>query len=575
MRLHLTLLTCLFVFSSILMAQTAPDFTLTTTDGEKFSLYEDHLDQGRTVVVEVFFVNCTLCRTLAPYMSTLHKSMVERNIAVEFLSISIIGGDTNEDIAEFKKEFEHDWPFVRRTEESQAVLSGLGGFFGAPTIFVIAPDRTFSKVNGRTSESEIWVQSIEDQIIETQTAFNDNNEEPMDPPPATAVVTGGVSTTKGNGLAGVTINFSGAKDTTIISGEFGTFQTGTLLANETYTVALEKNDDVANGVTTLDIVLASKHILGIEEFDQAFQPIAADVNNSGSVTTFDLVLMRQVILGSRTEFPGRPSWVFEPSEVEISSLQDLGALAFRATKIGDLNESANPNGLLEGTDRYHFGVLNIATVDQEFKAGEQVNVVLNGKDFIGVQGFQFTFNFDANVLKLNGLNVGSLTDFSLENTNLKLKNRGLISTSWNGVSLKENPTLFELSFTALADGSLRELLSINSDLTIAEGYNAADEILDVQLSFDSKEIAPKSGLSLYPNPTHSDELFLTFENIKSQKIKVQLSNISGQSIRNFDFDLSEGTQSLNLNISDLEAGVYLVQILSNRNIIETARLIKQ
>lgn len=574
MRMYFTLLTCLFAFSPILTAQTTPDFTLTTTDSEKFSLYEDHLDQGKTVVVEVFFVNCTLCRTLAPYMSTLHKSMVERNIAVEFLSISIIEGDTNEDIAEFKKEFEHDWPFVRRTEESQTVLSNLGGFFGAPTIFVIAPDGTFSKVNGRSSESEEWVQLIEDQIIETQTSFNDTNEEPMNPPPATAIVTGGISTTKGNGLAGVTINFSGGKDTTIVSGEFGTFETGTLLADETYTVALEKNDDVANGVTTLDIVLASKHILGIEEFDQAFQSIAADVNNSGGVTTFDLVLMRQVILGSRTEFPGRPSWIFEPSEVEITSLQELGALAFRATKIGDLNESANPNGLLVGTDRNRSGVLNITALDQEFKAGEQVNVALNGINFRGLQGFQFTFNFDANMLRLNDLNAGNLSDFSVGNINLNFKDSGLFSTSWNGAILNESPTLFELSFTALADGSLSELLSINSDLTTSEGYNADGEILDVQLSFESKATISKSVMSLYPNPTESDELFLTFETPKPQKIKIQLSNISGQSIRNFDFDLAEGAQFLNLDIADLQAGVYLVQILSDQRIIETARLIK-
>ncbi len=577
MRLHLTLLTLLLSFSTLLTAQIAADFTLTSTDGEDFSLYEGHLDVGKTVIVEAFHVNCPPCRRLAPHMSTLHKSMVENNINVEFISISTLKSNTDEHIAEFKQEFDHDWPFFRNTEESQAVLNSLGNIFATPTILVIAPDKTFSNIKGIGLQPEEWVQLIGDEALATQEAYNASNQEPMDPPPAMAIVTGGITTTKGDGLEGVTINFVGAKDTAIVSSELGNFQTGSLLADETYTVSLEKNDDIANGVTTLDIVLASKHILGIEAFDQSFQSIAADVNKSGSVTTFDLVLMRQVILGSRSDFPGNTSWVFEPSEVEISSLQELGELSFSAIKIGDLNESAKPNSssLLSSTDRSFDGALNISTTDQEFRTGEQINVTLSGADFMDIQGFQFTLNFDPNVLKLNDLSVGDLTDFSLANTNLKLKDRGVLSTSWNGRISNVDPTLFKLSFTALEDGTLSELLTINSDLTKAEGYNLAEEVLAVELAFEAKTVATKDGILLYPNPTKSDKLYLTFENPKTQKITIRLTNINGQSIQNVDFDLTEGHQALDINTADLEAGVYLVQILSGQNIIESARLIKQ
>ena len=46
------------------------------------------------------------------------------------------------------------------------------------------------------------------------------------------------------------------------------------------------------GVTTYDLVLYSKHILALEPFTSIYQTIAADVNRSSSVTTFDIVETR-------------------------------------------------------------------------------------------------------------------------------------------------------------------------------------------------------------------------------------------------------------------------------------------
>ncbi|RMG80086.1 MAG: hypothetical protein D6714_15315, partial [Bacteroidetes bacterium] len=47
-----------------------------------------------------------------------------------------------------------------------------------------------------------------------------------------------------------------------------------------------------NGVTTFDLVVLRKHILVIEPFDSPYLWIAADVNNTGTVTTSDAVVIR-------------------------------------------------------------------------------------------------------------------------------------------------------------------------------------------------------------------------------------------------------------------------------------------
>jgi hypothetical protein len=78
----------------------------------------------------------------------------------------------------------------------------------------------------------------------------------------------------------------------------------------TFTIEPEKDDNPLNGVTTYDLVLISKHILGLEPLNSPYKMIAADANKSGSITTFDIVEIRKLILGIYTELPNNTSWRF-------------------------------------------------------------------------------------------------------------------------------------------------------------------------------------------------------------------------------------------------------------------------
>jgi hypothetical protein len=66
------------------------------------------------------------------------------------------------------------------------------------------------------------------------------------------------------------------------------------------------------GVTPFDLTLISKHILGIEALNSPFQLIAADANNSGSITTTDIIELRKLILGIYQELPNNSSWRYVP-----------------------------------------------------------------------------------------------------------------------------------------------------------------------------------------------------------------------------------------------------------------------
>ncbi len=68
-----------------------------------------------------------------------------------------------------------------------------------------------------------------------------------------------------------------------------------------------------NGVSTFDIASINAHILGIQNrvFTSPYQYIAADVNNSGTVSSFDMFLIKKLILGLADTFPAG-SWRYVP-----------------------------------------------------------------------------------------------------------------------------------------------------------------------------------------------------------------------------------------------------------------------
>ena len=116
-----------------------------------------------------------------------------------------------------------------------------------------------------------------------------------------------------------------------------------------------------NGVSTNDLVLISKHILGLQALDSPYKIIAADANQDGKVTSFDVVVLRKLILGITNELPNGKSWRFVPADyafpnpanpfqpafperIEVPNTADPAPNFFKFTgvKIGDVNYSADP-----------------------------------------------------------------------------------------------------------------------------------------------------------------------------------------------------------------------------------------
>jgi len=53
------------------------------------------------------------------------------------------------------------------------------------------------------------------------------------------------------------------------------------LGSGNYQISAEKTDDYSNGVSTLDLILIQKHILGINALDDHYDLIASDAKGNG------------------------------------------------------------------------------------------------------------------------------------------------------------------------------------------------------------------------------------------------------------------------------------------------------
>ena len=124
------------------------------------------------------------------------------------------------------------------------------------------------------------------------------------------------------------------------------------LVDSTIRVELTRNDDPINGLTTSDVLKIKKHILGKQYFTNPYQYLAADVNQSKSISGSDMTEIRQLILGVKPEFSKVPAFLFYnadykpkdpsapydiPPYVEwVQKDYQVKTIRFQAVKMGDI-----------------------------------------------------------------------------------------------------------------------------------------------------------------------------------------------------------------------------------------------
>ena len=183
------------------------------------------------------------------------------------------------------------------------------------------------------------------------------------PAPALASISGNISTHWGTAMPNVLVQLSGGATASTRTDAAGNYTFANLSLGQNYTVTPARDTNDLNGVSTFDLSVINKHVLGVESLDSPWKIIAADANGSNSVTTIDIVEGRKVILGINADFPAVPAWRFLPANttfanpanpfsgglpagnIQITNLQqNTTGVNFKGVKVADVNNNAQAGG---------------------------------------------------------------------------------------------------------------------------------------------------------------------------------------------------------------------------------------
>ena len=343
--------------------------------------------------------------------------------------------------------------------------------------------------------------------------------------------------------------------------------------NNNYVVSSEKEDHILNGISTLDILIIQRHILGSVRFTSPYKVIAADINNDESITALDLITLRKVILGSVEELPnGQTPWRF-PNEsqnfvdvlnpfpytesVDIFDLeQNMLDQDFVGVKIGDVNGSALVNSFSSDSelDKRSNDVLTLAVADQKLQSGGQVTIPVYADNMTDIAGFQNTLSFDASTLTLVEVLPGEI-NVTDDNVAYYNADNGSIAISWNdidGVTVDADAVLFELVFDVTANTSVAQNLFIGSSMTKAEAYTSDLDIMNMELNVRNTLSSEFVLFQNVPNP-FSDITEIQFSLPGAGDVTFTVYDLSGREILRKTTTYNAGNNTIALRADQLNA----------------------
>ena len=414
----------------------------------------------------------------------------------------------------------------------------------------------------------------------------------------TATIAGQLKTENNNGLEEGHIELTGQNptgpsfnhlDMTDNAGAYKFNNAVPMFSN--YTVTPMKDDNPLNGVSTYDLVLISKHILGLQPIASPYKMIAADANRSGSITTYDVVELRKLILGIYTELPNSTSWRFVdksfifPStdnpfqsvfpenktvaEAHVSAMDD----DFVAVKVGDVNGNALANSYMSAEDRSS-GTLLFDLDDRRVEAGEEFTVQLKAAD--RVAGYQFTLNYT----DLQLLNVLPGENMTIDNFAV-LPADNALTTSWSGNTSAE----FGIRFRATKGGQLSQMLGVSSRVTKAEAYSlpaasapSESSLLDVGFRFRSAQGSTITGVGfeLYqnqPNP-FVNKTTIGFHLPEATEATLTVYDETGRLVHAQTGQFSKGYNSFQLERALLNATGLLIYKLETADNVASRKMLQ-
>ncbi|MEQ1745919.1 MAG: hypothetical protein ABMA02_10860 [Saprospiraceae bacterium] len=294
----------------------------------------------------------------------------------------------------------------------------------------------------------------------------------------------------------------------------GGFDLPPFMVTDSFSVQADRNSGPLNGVSTHDLIAINKHILGLAPFDQPWKFVAADANNSRTITTFDIIEIRKLILGLYTAFPTNTAWRFVPDNYVFPDPNPLSAplptqvdigltpIGFFGIKIGDLNCNATVQVQSGSLDR---APTALALPDVFLASGQTVETRLYAPDGAEWAGFQFALQYDPEKIELENAAPGDLP--GLDEGAYARPFPGMLTVSWFAEAprqIEAGASLFHLRWRAKQPVRLSDAVRFAPTVLHPEVYEADEQERSLVLVFGARPGEPSNTPVIFsplPNPT--------------------------------------------------------------------------
>jgi hypothetical protein len=328
----------------------------------------------------------------------------------------------------------------------------------------------------------------------------------------------------------VEVDLSGLSTSSTSTDQQGRYVFEELMHGGFYSVQCDYESSPLAGVSTFDLLLIQRHILGLSSIGDPYGLIAADVDKNQRITGGDIIQLRRVILGIDSEMPV-DNWRFipkvhsfispemahastYPEVIHIESLTgSVMSADFIGLKVGDVDGSITPEVRgRQGKESWTAKFSDDNTVD--FYMPE------SGKVF----GFQFELPaiYDSNIELLDG-------QIHWEDDEMAKNTSGRLCVSWSdpfGRSISADQPVFSL--TTLEGNAIEPFSFVQGSIAPQIYRDSEEQIHDVNLRWrvGSKNYALHQNR---PNP-FIDQTIIPFELPKAEDVELRVHDNSGRLI---------------------------------------------
>ncbi|MCC7464730.1 MAG: hypothetical protein IT261_00585, partial [Saprospiraceae bacterium] len=280
------------------------------------------------------------------------------------------------------------------------------------------------------------------------------------------------------------------------------------------------------GVNVGDLLFIRDHILGNIPLSNGYRIIAADANKSNSVTTFDIVELRKLILGVYWDFlpnqeqPFRyipevipqtmgnqfniqPFTLLNGAYLEQGwtfSIPPDGQRGFDGIKIGDVNSTWPTDNAPCQDEPEQVGtpsvVLAVPTIN--LAQNDIVGLTIKSQQSLALAGFQLGLTIPSEKLEVLDIITGAMTDYNkTEHFGIGLQDSNALTTAWISptgfLNIPAGGTFFTVVVKAKSViPNLQNVVSLSSDVLSPLFIQGGNSLVSIPASLNM-EATPISG----------------------------------------------------------------------------------